>query len=152
VRIVDRVAYLNHDIDDAVRAGVVREADLPADAIAVLGPTGSARIDRLVHDLVEHSAEAGAIVQGPEVGEAMAALREWMFDRVYLGERARAEHAKVERVVRTLFEHLCAHPEVLPDAAESDPVQRVVDHVAGMTDRYAMRTYVELTVPRGFAD
>ena len=145
VRLVDRIAYINHDIDDAVRAGVLREDALPAEEIAVLGPTGARRIDRLVHDLVDHSAAAGDIVQGPEVGEAMASLRAFMFREVYLGETARAEHAKIERVIRGLFEHYQAHPEHLPAGVD------VVDYLAGMTDRFAIRTYTELAIPRGFA-
>jgi dGTPase len=154
VRIVDRVAYINHDIDDALRAGVLDVAALPADAIAVLGPTGSKRIDTLVHDLVETSAEAGDIVQGEEVGAAMDALRAFMFSDVYLGPIARAEHDKINTVVSTLFDHYVEHPELIPDeggAPEADMPQRVTDYLAGMTDRYCLRTYEELTVPRAFA-
>src|SRR5215208_4065159 len=103
VRLVDRIAYINHDIDDAVRAGVITVGDLPADEIAVLGDTGSRRIDTLVHDLVEHSEAAGDIVQGPVVGPAMLRLRTFMFEHVYLGPAARTEHAKIERVLRGLF-------------------------------------------------
>ena len=89
VRITDRFAYINHDIDDALRAGVLEARMLPADAIAVLGDSGSARIDALVHDLVEHSERAGTIVQGEEAAAAMTTLRDFMFERVYLGEVAR---------------------------------------------------------------
>src|ERR671939_101443 len=110
VRLVDRVAYINHDIDDAVRAGVLREDELPGEPIAVLGDTGSARIDALVHDLVEHSAVAGDVVQGADAGAAMDALRAFMFERVYLGTAARREHAKIERVVRTLFDWYAEDP------------------------------------------
>jgi dGTPase len=154
VRIVDRVAYINHDIDDALRAGVLDVAALPAEAIAVLGPTGSKRIDTLVHDLVETSAEAGDIAQGEEVGAAMDALRAFMFSDVYLGPIARAEHEKINTVVSTLFEHYVEHPELIPDdggAPEADLAQRVTDYLAGMTDRYCLRAYEELTVPRAFA-
>ena len=154
VRLVDRVAYLNHDIDDAVRAGVLDAARLPADAIAVLGPTGSRRIDTLVHDLVDHSAAAGRIAQGDEAGRAMDALRSFMFEHVYLGDAARVEHAKIETVVRTLFDHWIERPELLPDgggAADADLPQRVTDYVAGMTDRYCVRAFEELAVPRSFA-
>jgi dGTPase len=151
VRVVDRIAYINHDIDDAVRAGIISRADLPHDEIAVLGDRGSRRIDTLVHDLVEHSAAAGDIVQGDEVGEAMRSLRTFMFDRVYLGEHARAEHAKIARVIRTLFEHYCEHPEELPPApAGADLAERVTDYLAGMTDRFCTRAYEALAVPRGF--
>jgi dGTPase len=154
VRLVDRVAYINHDIDDAVRAGVLRDDELPAGPIRVLGDTGSQRIDALVHDLVEHSAVAGDIVQGAEAGEAMDALRSFMFERVYLGEAARREHAKIDRVVRTLFEHYADAPERLPDgggAPGADVPQRVIDYVAGMTDRYCIRAFEDLAVPASFA-
>jgi dGTPase len=117
VRIVDRIAYINHDIDDAVRAGVIGVDDLPREPIAALGDTGSARIDALVHDLVEASDVQGDVVQGPVAGPAMAELRRFMFDRVYLGRAARREHAKVERVVRTLFEHYANDPSALPDGS-----------------------------------
>ena len=149
VRLVDRVAYINHDIDDALRAGVLREADLPADAIAALGDDGSSRIDTLVHDLVEHSAAAGDIVQGPVVGPAMGELREFMFERVYLGPAARREASKVERVIRALFEEYVARPELLPPGT-GDVGQRVTDYIAGMTDRYATRVFTELAVPSAF--
>jgi dGTPase len=154
VRLVDRVAYLNHDIDDAVRAGVLREAELPAEPIAVLGETGSQRIDALVHDLVEHSARAGAIVQGERAGAAMDELRDFMFEHVYLGPAARREHAKIEHVVRTLFAQFADDPARLPDAggaADADVAQRVTDYLAGMTDRYCIRAFEALTVPESFA-
>ena len=95
MRLVDRIAYVNHDIDDALRAGVLAEADLPQEEIAVLGESGSERIDRLVHDLVETSERAGDIVQSEEVGGAMARLRKFMFERVYFGEAARREQERV---------------------------------------------------------
>jgi dGTPase len=154
VRIVDRVAYLNHDIDDAVRAGVLREEDLPAEPIAVLGDTGSHRIDALVHDLVEHSEQAGAIRQGERAGAAMDELRTFMFERVYLAPGARREHRKVEHVLRTLFEHFVTEPAELPDgggARGADVAQRVTDYLAGMTDRYCIRAFEDLTVPQAFA-
>jgi len=150
VRITDRFAYLNHDIDDAVRAGVLEASALPREAISVLGESGSARIDALVHDLVEHSEATGAIVQGDEAAAAMSALRDFMFEHVYLGEIARREHSKIETVVRFLFDHYCSHPEGLPPSGE--PLERrVVDYVAGMTDRYCIRAYEDLAVPRAFA-
>ncbi len=149
VRLVDRIAYINHDIDDAVRAGVLAPDALPADEIAVLGDTGSARIDTLVHDLVEHSEQAGDIVQGDEVGGAMLRLRTFMFDNVYLGPTARAEHAKIERVLRGLFDWYCEHPDELP--AGDELADRVIDWLAGMTDRYAIRAWSDRFVPQGLA-
>ena len=150
VRLVDRIAYINHDIDDALRAGVLSPRDLPAEEIAVLGDTGSQRIDTLVHDLVAHSERAGDVVQGERVGDAMARLREYMFERVYLGPTARAEHAKIERVLRGLFDWYAAHPDELPEpAAGATPADRVIDYVAGMTDRFAIRAWTERFVPHG---
>jgi dGTPase len=153
VRVIDRVAYINHDIDDAIRAGLLREQELPGRPIAALGASGSERIDALVHDMVEHSRSAGEIVQGPEAGAAMAQLREFMFERVYLGRAVRAERRRIENVVRTLFEHYVAHPEMLPESetTRGDVAARVTDYVAGMTDRYCIRAYTDLEVPRVFA-
>jgi dGTPase len=150
VRLVDRVAYINHDIDDAIRAGVLDAGALPIAPIVALGDTGSQRIDTLVHDLVEHSAAAGDIVQGEEAGDAMDALRTFMFDHVYLSESARREQAKIETVIRTLFEHHVAHPETLPPG-DGDLAERVTDWIAGMTDRYCIRAFEELSVPNAFA-
>jgi dGTPase len=152
VRLVDRIAYINHDIDDALRAGVIGAGDLPLDALAVLGDTGSRRIDTLVHDLVAHSERAGDIVQGAAVGGAMQRLRAFMFDRVYLGPTARAEHAKIERVLRGLFEWYCERPEDLPAGVEGASIaDRVVDYLAGMTDRFAIRAWSARFVPHGLA-
>ena len=153
VRLIDRVAYINHDIDDALRAGLLRENELPGEPIAVLGDSGSSRIDTLVHDLVEHSARAGDIVQGPEAGAAMGELRKFMFERVYLGPAVRAEHARIANVVNTLFEHYVAHPELLPAPRSADEglAERVTDYLAGMTDRYCIRAYTDLQVPQAFA-
>ncbi len=158
VRVIDRVAYINHDIDDAVRAGLLREQELPGEPIAVLGASGSARIDALVHDMVEQSERTGDIVQGPLAGPAMSELREFMFEHVYLGPAVRAEHAKIAAVLRRLFNHYVEHPELLPQGTggerpSDDPelAERVTDYLAGMTDRYCIREYTELQVPRAFA-
>ena len=151
VRLVDRVAYVNHDIDDALRAGVLAEGDLPREEIAILGQSGSERIDRLVHDLVETSERAGDIVQGEEAGGAMARLRKFMFERVYLGEAARREQQRVTHIVEALLEHYLAAPDTVPAIApdaRQDPVTRTVDYLAGMTDRFCIREFERLTVPR----
>jgi len=152
VRLVDRIAYINHDIDDAVRAGVIAVDDLPGEEIAILGDTGSRRIDTLVHDLVEHSWVAGDIVPGEVVGAAMLRLRTFMFDRVYLAPTARAEHARIERVLRGLFDWYCEHPQELPaGVAGASEADRVVDYLAGMTDRFAIRAWTDRFVPQGLA-
>jgi dGTPase len=129
VRIVDRVAYINHDIDDAMRFGILREDDLPRPEIELLGPTGSARIDTLVHDLVETSEAAGDIRQSDEVGKAMLSLRSFMFEHVYLGPQVVPEHRRAREVIRRVFDHLIARGDSVDDA---------VDYVAGMTDRFAL--------------
>jgi dGTPase len=152
VRLVDRIAYINHDIDDAVRAGVLAVDELPSEDIAILGPTGSARIDTLVHDLVEHSERAGDIEQGEEVGGAMLRLRTFMFENVYLAPAARAEHERIERVLRELFDWYRAHPEELPAGVpDASPGERVTDYLAGMTDRFAIRAWTERFVPQGLS-
>jgi dGTPase len=150
VRLVDRIAYINHDIDDALRAGVLSEAELPREEIAVLGQTGSERIDLLVHDLVEHSERAGDIVQGEEVGGAMASLREFMFERVYLAEAARREQARVAGVIRTLFDHFTGNPHLMQDGRDDDTPTRVTDYLAGMTDRFCIRVFKQIAVPSEF--
>jgi dGTPase len=151
VRLVDRVVYINHDIDDAVRAGVLSSGDLPAEPIAILGATGPQRIDTLVHDLVETSQSAGDIVQGEEVGAAMAQLRAFMFERVYLGPEATRQHAKIDFVIRTLFQRYCETPELIPESVMAeDLAARVTDHIAGMTDRFCIATFEALCVPSAF--
>jgi dGTPase len=129
VRIVDRVAYINHDIDDAIRYGILAEADLPRDEIEILGATGSRRIDTLVHDLIETSAREGDIAQSVEIGAAMLALRVFMFERVYLGPDTSAEHERARATVRTIFGAL---------ADRGDDPDRITEFIAGMTDRYAL--------------
>jgi dGTPase len=133
VRIVDRVAYINHDIDDAVRFGILDPAELPQE-VAVLGDRGSRRIDTLVHDLVESSERAGDIVQSDDIGGAMLALRAFMFERVYLGPHAQGEQERARATVRRIFEHL---------AEEGREPDQIVEFIAGMTDRFALSYVAE---------
>ena len=133
VKLVDRIAYINHDIDDSVRAGVLDPADLPREEIELLGASGSRRIDALVHDLVETSAREGDIRQSEEIGTAMLALRTFMFEHVYLAEAAQVEHVRARATVQRIFEHLIER---------GDPVDDVIDYLAGMTDRFAI-SYAE---------
>ena len=136
VRIVDRVAYINHDIDDAVRFGILDPAELPQEEVALLGDRGSRRIDTLVHDLVESSERAGDIAQGEEIGGAMLALRDFMFERVYLGPHARLEHERAHATVRRIFDHL---------VERGDESEQIVAFIAGMTDRFALTYVAELS-------
>jgi dGTPase len=130
VRIVDRVAYINHDIDDAIRHEILRVEDLPQDEVALLGPSGSKRIDTLVHDLVESSAAAGDIVQSEDVGSAMLSLRDFMFERVYLGPHTAEEHTRARETVGRIFRQL---------ADRGDSPVEIVDYLSGMTDRFALQ-------------
>jgi len=134
VRIVDRFAYVNHDIDDAVRADLLHPGDLPNDPVALLGGTASERIDALVHDLVETSDRTGDIEQSPRFAAALQGLRSYMFEHVYLGPQAKAQSARAATMVEALFAH---------HLAESD-AEAATDWVAGMTDGYALRAYSEL--------
>lgn len=155
VKIVDRVAYINHDIDDALRAGLLRWEDLPAEPIALLGDSGSQRIDRLVHDLVETSAHAGDIAQSEQVGAAMLKLRAFMFDRVYLGDASNDDKRRVADLLPRLIDWYVSNPDQLPElpgAAErgDDLPQRISDWIAGMTDRYCLRVFRETFMPGEF--
>jgi dGTPase len=129
VRIVDRVAYINHDIDDAIRYGLLVESDLPREEIDVLGQTGAARIDTLVHDLIETSEREGDIAQSAEVGAAMLSLRSFMFERVYLGPETRREHERARDTIRRIFDLL---------ADRGDAADEITEFIAGMTDRFAL--------------
>jgi dGTPase len=149
VRLVDRIAYINHDIDDAIRAGVLKGEDLPREEIEMLGETGSRRIDTLVRDVIDEFERTGEITQGAEVGEAMMNLRTFMFENVYMAASAKSEHPRIEKMLRVLFEHYVEHPPapMTPGASEAE---RIVDWLAGMTDRYAIRVFSDLAVPQGF--
>jgi len=133
VRLVDRVAYINHDIDDAIRHGILSPGDLPRAELELLGETGARRIDTLVHDLVETSEQTGDIVQSPEVGGAMLSLRTFMFEHVYLAPQARTEHERAHVTIRKI---------VASRAEAGEDVDTLLAFVAGMTDRFAL-TYAE---------
>jgi dGTPase len=130
-----KVAYINHDIDDAVRFGILDPGELPQEEVALLGDRGSRRIDGLVHDLVETSEQAGDIAQSEEIGKAMHSLRTFMFDRVYLGPHARLEHQRAHATVRRIFDHL---------AERGEEPEQIIDFIAGMTDRFALSFVAEL--------
>lgn len=129
VRVVDRVAYINHDIDDAIRFGILGPDELPREEIDLLGEDGSTRIDTLVHDLIEMSEREGDVRQGEEIGAAMLSLRSFMFERVYLGPQTRPEHDRAREVIRRIFNHL---------VDRGDDVDGAVGYLAGMTDRFAL--------------
>lgn len=147
----DRIAYVNHDIDDAIRAGILSESDLPDTTHAVLGPDHSSRIQTLVMDMVETSAACDDIRMSDPVWNAMMELRSFLFARVYTAPVVMAEVDKATRLVGSLFDYYVAHigevPEEYRAIAEGDDLRAVSDYVAGMTDRYAKNLFQQLFIP-----
>ena len=156
VRICDRVAYLNHDIEDAVRGGVLAEGALPREVISVLGDSRSQRIDRMVKDIIYTSDGEDRVAMSAEVAQASQELRQFLFQNVYIGSEAKKEEQKVYHILRMFFEHYLARPEELERrlgfALEPEQVKRgVVDYIAGMSDSYAIAEFQELFLPKGWA-
>ena len=147
VRIADRIAYVNHDVDDALRAGIISWEELPEGPLSVLGEKMSARIDTLVRDMISSSRESGEISLSEAVYGALMDLRTWLFRHVY-GDPLSRENEKAAGVVKALFEYYLDHPEERA-GTDPDPLVETVDFVAGMTDRYALATYRGLFLPRG---
>ena len=152
VRVSDQIAYINHDIDDAFRAGVLCEQDLPREACAILGHNSPERITTLVNDMVAASAGQPKISMTPEIEQAMLALRGFMFERVYESASAEAEKPRAGAMVQAMFQHYFDHLDEVPSEyhahAPGNPVQAVVDYVSGMTDRYAIRQYEGIFIPK----
>ena len=151
----DRIAYVNHDIDDAIRAGILREADLPDTTHRVLGANHSARIETLVTDMVRTSAETGDIAMSPEVWDAMMELRAFLFQNVYTAPSVMAEVEKAKHLLADLFDYYAAHIDEVPEdyraISEGDDLRAVTDYIAGMTDRYATATYQRLFIPHALS-
>lgn len=156
VSLADRIAYINHDIDDALRAGVLKASDIPAACIRVLGDSHGRRINTMILDLVEQSAGKNRVTMSAAVQEQFVALRTFMFDKVYKNPVAKREEGKAQRVVAELFHYYMTHVEDLPPDflanIEADGADRVVsDYIACMTDNYAIRDYQRLFVPEAWA-
>ena len=155
VRQADRIAYVNHDIDDAIRAGVLHRDDLPKSVIKVLGATHSQRINTLVCDAINTSREAGRFTLSPVVEKALADLRGFMFERVYRNPVAKGEESKARDMLKRLYEYYYNHPEAIPEDFQPqmsfEGMERTVcDYIAGMTDNYAVDKYTELFIPKGW--
>ncbi|OAT85809.1 deoxyguanosinetriphosphate triphosphohydrolase [Desulfotomaculum copahuensis] len=156
VKICDRVAYLNHDIDDAIRGGILDPADLPDACLAVLGHTHRERINNMVLDIINNSWGKPLISMSPAFLEATGCLRTYMFERVYIGSSAKKEENKARQVVQYLFDYFTCHPGAMPpeqrQRAEKTGVERAVcDYVAGMTDHFAIAQFARLFIPRAFS-
>lgn len=155
VRWADRIAYVNHDIDDAVRAGILDRSDIPKFVQKTLGTTHSGRINTLVCDMILTSREARAITLSPQVEQALQQLREFMFERVYRNPVAKGEEAKARDMLKRMYEYYYTHPETLPTDFQPqmslEGMERTVcDYIAGMTDNYAVDKYTELFIPMGW--
>lgn len=155
VRRSDQIAYVNHDIDDAIRAGILSADDLPREIVAVLGSTHRERINTLVCDMIFTSREAGEVCLTPSVDNALKKLRNFMFDRVYRNPVAKGEESKAKVMLQQLFEYYISHPEALPEDFQPqlsfDGMERTVcDYIAGMTDNYAVHKYTGIFVPAGW--
>jgi len=154
VAVSDRIAYVSHDIEDSIRAGLLSEEDLPDAPRAVLGTTSTERISTMVRDLVRTSAQAGDIRMSDEVWEAMMELRSWLFAHVYSMSDAKVEEPKANRLVQELFMYYIGHLDEVPPEYrlhDSDaPEVQVADYISGMTDRYAIRVFESLRVPRAW--
>jgi dGTPase len=153
LRFADRIAYLNHDLQDAVRAGVITAKDVPDDINAVLGPfRGGDWINAMIEAVIEESCRRGKVTMQADVLLAMKRLREFMFERVYMRPEAQAQARRATSVIHQLVEHLLAHPDEIPDSyriEEAEALTQVLDYVAGMTDRYALNLHDRLFRPRG---
>ncbi len=152
VKIADRIAYINHDIDDAVRAGILSVADIPDKLTCLLGKYHGVRINNMVYNLVEYSKNQDKIAMSPNFMKAMLELREFLFEHVYLSSAAKSENGKAKNVIRSLFFLFLKKPGLLPPEfyprSEEELPVRVCDYVAGMTDRYAIKTFEDYFVPQ----
>ena len=155
VQLSDKIAYINHDIDDALRAGILREEELPKECTKLLGTTHAARIDTLVRDVILHSMDKPNICTSDEIGQTIKTVRAFMFESLYISSKAKAEEQKAQSMIKLLYEYLTKHPGKLPKqeqerlaTLETEVV--VCDYIAGMTDSYAIETFTNLFVPKSW--
>ena len=150
VRIADRIAYINHDIDDAIRGGVLTNSDLPKECIWILGADHRSRINTMVVDVVKTSMGQEKIRMSETVWEATKQLRNFLFENVYVGSLAKAEEEKAKHIIEELYTYYMDNPDALPASPNSSLSRTVCDYIAGMTDRFAIKQFRRLFVPRGF--
>jgi dGTPase len=150
IRYADRIAYLVHDMDDAIRAGILSPSDIPADSLKVFGEPGREWVSRMIHSVIDESLRQGEVAMDPEIREAMNRFRDFMFERVYLRPESRRQAEKAIRLLRNLVDYFLENPDEMPESyrhRELPVVEQVIDVVAGMTDRYALRTHDRIFRP-----
>ncbi len=152
VRIADRIAYINHDIDDALRAGIIKKEELPVESINILGDNHSERIDTMVKDMINSSLNKTEILRDPVIEKATNNLREFLFDMVYIGSLAKKEESKAQRLINSLYEYYQENADEIPEEFKlkeesSNLDQMVIDYIAGMSDRYAINRGRDLLIP-----
>lgn len=154
LRLSDKIAYINHDIDDAMRGGILTEEEIPKEIRNTLGDSGKRRLDTMVHDVIVHSMDKPEIIMSEEVGQAMKDLRKFMFTHVYLNPKAKSEEDKAVELIRRLYEYYITHLELLPeqflhaiDFPGNCQEQIVCDYIAGMTDNFAVKKHEEYFIP-----
>ena len=156
VKLSDRIAYINHDIDDAIRAGVIKEDDLPQDCVDILGNSHGERINSMILDIINNSFEKNTISMSEEIGNKTDKLRKFMFDNVYLNSRAKTEDDKAEYILKELYNYYLANVDKIPleyqtsEFVESTIEDRICDYIAGMTDRYVMNLFTSIFIPKGW--
>lgn len=158
VRLCDKIAYINHDIDDAIRGQIISEDEIPREFTDILGHNLGKRLDTMVHDIVTNSENVGDIIMSPGIEAAMHHLREYMFQSVYMNRKAKAQEEQAERMVQMLFDYYMEHQELLPEEyilrmqqQKEQPYRMVCDYVAGMTDRYAVAKFKEIMIPSAWS-
>lgn len=152
VHISDRIAYINHDIDDAIRAKVLKQEDLPQETLEVLGETHSMRINTMIQDVVNNSKGKNHVDMSKKIDQATNKLRDFLFEKIYIDSIAKKEEKKAQNVLKALYNHFSNHIEELPKEFKSklekeDPERIICDYIAGMTDRYAIHKFNEIFVP-----
>ena len=157
VRLSDKIAYINHDIDDAIRAKLFTEEDLPSEYTDILGHSVRERLNTMIHDLIYQSLDRPEIAMSPGMEAAMHGLRRWMFENVYRGKTARAEEGRAQQLAASLYHWYMDHPDQLPreyldrmETRKEELSRTVCDYVAGMTDVFAIERFKELFVPKSF--
>ena len=156
VRFSDKIAYIHHDMDDAIRGGILTEADVPKDICEVIGSSPTERLDHFIHDIVTNSMDKGDILMSEPVAEAMTKIRQFMFERVYKNPIAKSEEGKAEMLMETLYQHFLKHLDDLPEEylnllSVGEPREKVVcDYVGAMTDRFAIAVYEDIYIPKSW--